>query len=61
MGSLLQAGVRAAAFGAMVLASTAGAQAAGALAVGSCAAYGVAYDFSAHRPRSALPFVAEPL
>jgi hypothetical protein len=45
MGSLLQA-ARAAAVGAMLLASTAGAQAAGALAVGSCAAYGVAYDFS---------------
>jgi hypothetical protein len=46
MGSVLWAGMRAAIVGALMVASTGGAQAAGALAVGSCAAYGVAYDFN---------------
>ena len=57
MGSLLQAAY-AAAVGALLLVSTAGAQAAGALAVGSCAAYGVAYDFRSRLLRASRLFAS---
>ena len=46
MAGLARALLRVVAFGALLLANGGEAEAAGALAIGSCAAYGSAYDFS---------------